>query len=82
MLYTRVQFGKDLKQRVFERKNIELIGRWAFSTYSKHIYDIEEDLIDITLGLGTMELGPEFAYSYEELDQIADDLIAGKNVKL
>ena len=81
-MYAKVQFGKDLKQRVFERKNVELIGRWAFSAYSKHISDIEEDLIDIALGLGTMELGSEFAYSYEELDQIANDLIAGKDVKL
>jgi hypothetical protein len=29
-----------------------------------------------------MELGPEFAFSYEELEQIADDLIAGKEVNL
>jgi len=29
-----------------------------------------------------MELGYQFAYSYEELEQIADDLIAGKEVKL
>jgi len=81
-MYTKVQFGKDLKQQVFEQKNIELIGRWAFSAYSKHISHIEDDVIDIALDLGTMELGPEFAYSYEELDQIADDLIAGKDVKL
>ena len=29
-----------------------------------------------------MELGYQFAFSYEELDQIADDLIASKEVKL
>ena len=81
-MYTKVQFGKDLKQRVFERKNIEFMGRWVFSAYSKHISDVEDGLIDIALDLSIMELGPEFAYSYEELDQIADDLIAGKDVKL
>jgi hypothetical protein len=32
--------------------------------------------------LNFTSLGPEFAFSYEELNQIADDLIAGKEVKL
>jgi len=81
-MYTKVQFGKNLKQRVIARENVESIGRWAFSTYWKHILDIEEDVVDIALHLNTMELGYQFAYSYEELDQIADDLIAGKEVKL
>ena len=81
-MYTKVQFGKDLKQRVTARENIESIGRWAFSAYWKHLLDVEEGVRRIALDLGTMELGPEFAYSYEELDKIADDLIAGKEVKL
>jgi len=81
-MYTKVQFGKDLKQRVLEKEKVEFIGKWAHSAYWEHILNIEEDLIDIALDLSTMELGPEFAYSYEELDQIADDLIAGKEVKL
>ena len=34
------------------------------------------------LGLNTMELGPEFARSYEILNKIADDLIAGKEIDL
>ena len=82
VVYTKIQFGRDLKQRVTARENVESIGRWAFSTYWKHMLDIEDDVIDIALQLNTMELGYQFAYSYEELDQIADDLIAGKEVKL
>ena len=81
-MYTKIQFGKDLKQRVTERQTVECIGYWAFSTYWEHILDIEDDVIDIALHLSTMELGYQFAFSYEELDQIADDLIAGKDVKL
>ena len=38
--------------------------------------------MELLLTLNKMELGPEFAYTYEELEQIADDLIAGKDVKL
>jgi len=81
-MYTKVQFGRDLKQRIIARENVEVIGYWAHSTYWEHILDIEDGVRGLALDLGTMELGPEFAYSYEELDQIADDLIAGKEVKL
>ena len=34
------------------------------------------------LHLGTMELGPEFAFTYEELEKIAYKFIAGKDVVL
>jgi hypothetical protein len=81
-MYTKIQFGKDLKQRVAKRENIESIGRWAFNNYWEHILDIEDGVRRLALDLGTMELGPEFVFSYEELDKIADDLIAGKEVKL
>ena len=29
-----------------------------------------------------MELGPEFEFSYEELEKIADDLIAGRDINI
>lgn len=82
MAYTREQFGKELKQCVSNRENIELIGSWAFTIYMDHIQDIDNAFRSILLTLNKMELGPEFAFSYDELNQIADDLIAGKEVKL
>ncbi|WP_218814162.1 hypothetical protein [Rickettsiella endosymbiont of Dermanyssus gallinae] len=82
MAYTREEFGKELKQRVANKEATELIGEWAHSTYIDHIQDIDSAFRKILLTLNYMELGPEFAFSYEELNQIADDLIAGKEVKL
>ena len=82
MAYTREQFGKELKQCVSNRENIELIGSWTFTIYMDHIQDIDNAFRSILLTLNKMELGPEFAFSYEKLNQIADDLIAGKEVKL
>ena len=79
--YTREQFGKELKHFVSNKENIELIGSLAFRIYMHHVRD-DDMLSELLLTLNTMELGPEFARSYEELDQIADDLIAGKEVKL
>jgi hypothetical protein len=82
MAYTREQFGKELKQRLTNKEATELIGEWAHSTYMDHIQDIDNAFRNILLTLNYMELGPAFAFSYEELNQIADDLIAGKEVKL
>jgi len=81
-MYTKVQFGRDLKQRIAERQNVEVIGYWAHSIYLDWPDCKDIIFLNLLLHLGTMEFGYQFAYSYEELDQIADDLIAGKEVKL
>lgn len=82
MAYTREEFGKELKQRVANKEAVELIGHWAFSIYMAHLHEIDDILEELLLTLNTMEDGSEFAFSYEKLNQIADDLIAGKEVKL
>jgi len=79
--YTREQFGKELKHFVANKEDIELIGSLAFRICMNHVRD-DDMLYELLLTLSTMEEGPEFAFSYEKLDQIADDLIAGKEVKL
>jgi len=81
-MYTKVQFGKDLKQRVLKKENIESIGCWAYSVYLDWLDCNDLYFLRLLLDLSRMELGYQFAYSYEELDQIADDLIASKEVKL
>jgi len=81
-MYTKVQFGKDLKQRVLKRDHVKIIGCWAHSMYLDWPDCKDIDFLNLLLTLNTMDLGPEFAFSYEELDQIADVLIAGKEVKL
>lgn len=81
-MYTKVQFGKELKERAMKKQPVMEIGIWAHSTYLQYIEDIDLDFRDILLTLNTMELGPEFAFTYEELNKIADDLIAGRAVHL
>jgi len=81
-MYTKIQFGKDLKKRVLNRENIESIGRWIYLVYVDWSDVDDINFINLLLHLNTMELGPEFAFSYEELNKIADDLIADKEVKL
>lgn len=65
-------------------ENIAAIGAWAHDVYYEHIFEIDSksNLRKFLLQLGTMEIGPEFERSYEELNDIADRLIAGEDVKL
>ena len=81
-MYTKIQFGNDLKQKISKRENLEAIGYWVYSVYLDWLDCNDLDFLNLLLDLSTMELGYQFALSYEKLDQIADDLIAGKNVKL
>jgi|GEM_PF-323136 len=82
MMYIKAAFRRELKELALQKQNIIEIGIWAHSTYLKYCEHLESGLRKIMLGLNTMELGPEFARSYEILNKIADDLIAGKEIDL
>ena len=75
-------YGLELKKYVLSEAPTEKIGEWTFSFYWENIESIDLSFRSLLLTLNKMELGPEFAYSYEELLQIANDLIDGKDVKL
>jgi len=80
--YTKPIFGRALKERVKQKQDIISIGIWAHSVYLDCSSEVEADLLKVMLDLNTMELGSEFALSYDMLNKIADDLIAGKEVDL
>lgn len=61
---------------------MELIAYWALIIYLDHAREIDSTFRDILLMLNRMEEDLQFTFSYEELNQIAGDLIAGKEVKL
>ena len=65
-----------------EKKNIQLISNWAHEWYIQYLTDAGSNLDKVLLVLITMSAGPEFERSYEELNDIADRLIAGEDVKL
>ena len=79
-MYTREKFGVELKSKVNKREDVIAIAHWAYSLYLEQ--DVEESLNDIFLALASMEESYQFEYSYEELENIADRLIAGEDVKL
>ena len=81
-MYTRKIFGEMLKIKVANKEEFEKIGNWAHKMYMENIMDVDQEFRKILLTIGIMEEGPEFTYSYEELEKIADDLILGREVKL
>lgn len=82
MAYSRQEFGLELKEKIKNKEDVACIGDWAFSTYWEHILDIDDDFKVFLTDLSGMSADPQFERSYEELNQIADRLIAGENVKL
>lgn len=75
-------FGRELKELVLQKQDIVKIGVWAHSVYSEYCRYLESGLRKVMLDLNTMELGDQFAISYEMLNKIANDLIANKDVDL
>ncbi len=79
---TKQQFGHELKKYVQTKKTISAIGHFAYSYYLANIMDIDKEFRRFLIDLSTMEDGLEFELSYEKLHEIADMLIAGKDVTL
>lgn len=75
-----MQFGRQLKEKIDCKEDRERIGEWAFSMYFEHMREIDSNFREVLLTLNNMELGYQFYFTYEELSQIANDLIAGKEV--
>ena len=82
MAYTRKDFGLELKEKIKKGETQDAIGKWAYKMYWEHMLEIDDEFQDFLTDLDAIQDGPEFERSYEELDQIADRLIAGENVKL
>ncbi len=84
-MYTKQQFGLDLKTKLTKTRDVVKVASWAFKLFfndGRSGEELEDGLKDILLTLDLMSGGPEFEFTYEELNQIADDLIAGKEVKI
>ncbi len=81
-MYSREEFGLQLKKRIKNNESIIDIANWSYSMYSQYRGEIDKNFRDMLLALGGMGMDPEFERSYEELNQIADKLIVGEDFKL
>lgn len=71
----KIQFAKELKDKLKKAESISKIGQWAHTFFLDFKNPDDHEFINLLLDLHTMELGPEFELSSEELEKIADDLI-------
>jgi hypothetical protein len=75
-LSLRQSFGKELKQRVQDREHLTVIGQWI-DRYHKGLANLDNNFLELLQKLSLMSVGFNNRRSYEELNQIADKLIAG-----
>jgi hypothetical protein len=77
MVYTKIEFGEDLKWKLTETRKKKEITDWAFKILLRFPYEMEKGLKDILLTLSIMDHDPEFNLSIQEVEQLADDLEKG-----
>ena len=84
VMYTRADFGNELKDKVIKKQNVAVIGEWAYSVYLEHVeyIDLDPEFRNILFILNFMDVGPKAEFSYERLLEMADDLITGRTVNL
>jgi hypothetical protein len=76
------EFGIGLKKIVLNNKDPKKIGAWVCIFLADHSDVIDSDFENALLTLCAMEDGKQFYYTEEELLQIAENFINGKEVKL
>lgn len=79
MTYTKKQFGSELKREIEGDNDNDEISKWAFNIYTNHGLEFENGLESFVLKLISMEEGPEFFLSKEELNSLADELMMETN---
>lgn len=75
MMYTRKQFGIELKEKLSRGSDADAISKWAFKIYIDHGLQFECGLDYFVLKLIAMEEGKEFFLSEEKLGCLANELI-------
>jgi hypothetical protein len=81
-MVTKQKFGQELKNRLIKKQSMQKLAVWLHSVYLSIEAKEDSSFNDVVYALMMMDAGPEFEYSYEELNFIVDKLIAGDDVKL
>ena len=82
LMYTRIQFALELQNKISNKENRIEIGCWAYEVYSDCNDVNDTDFLKLLTAISTMELGSEFFFSYEELNEIVKDLLSNKPINL
>lgn len=74
-MYSNHDFGRELKIILSKSSDIIKIARWAEHVYTIYCREFSQELDDVVMALSTMEHGPEFEYTENELRLLAELLI-------
>lgn len=74
LVYTKAQFGKELKQELTKDFDVVHLSRWAYRKYLEKTSQLENGVDEVMMKIVAMEEGPEFEYTKEELIELANDL--------
>jgi hypothetical protein len=69
------KLGKELSMMLNNHYSIIRISNWSFDAYENHCRELTPELENIIKRLSFMEIGPQFEYSCDELQQLAKKLI-------
>jgi hypothetical protein len=75
MTYTKRDFGRELNEKISLKNSVSQIGKWAHSVFFENCRELDYELKDIIEQLLMMEEEPEFEYTIQELQLLADKLI-------
>ncbi|MBS4166778.1 hypothetical protein NEOC65_001872 [Neochlamydia sp. AcF65] len=74
-MLTKKDLVLGLKETIKEGFTPAQIGSWVYSNYLQLNEEVEEELWPICTQLAAMEVGPEFEFTIEELQLIAEKLL-------
>lgn len=81
-IYDRLEFAKELRRLLLQKASMTCLADWAYNVwFNKNNRKKDKTIHDIAYALSFM-CCHEFEYSYEELEEIADRLMKGEDVKL
>lgn len=78
MVYSRKNFGDELKERLSTSVPLAELARWAYLRYLDHANDLEPGLYDDLMSVAMMEEGPEFELTRGELEALAVQLCSSE----
>ena len=72
MIYSSHEFSLELENILTSRESIDTqqIAAWAYETRLKNVSSIDPQVSDWLLQLGAMDMGAEFEFTREELENI------------
>jgi hypothetical protein len=74
MTLTKAAFGNALRAQLLRGYEPRRMARWAYVTYLDHANELEVGLYEELMKIATMEEGPEFELSKQEVEELAENL--------